>query len=282
MPAQPKKTKARRQLKLREGYSKRLLAVEAMLEKMVKTQAEMIAREAKNRAEEAKRRKEAAAETKLRAAEEAKRRKALEAEEAKRRKALEAEEAKQRKEAAAEAKLRAAEEAKQRKEAAAEAKQRSDEINKKIDKFIGGVDGKLAILTEDLVSRHLIPLLKQRGIAVDHVSGNTTGTYKGGEYKGRNWELDNMAVNGEDIVVGEVKQRLRRRHVGRFAKRTLGELKVHMMPEYKDKNVYGSMAALQIDPDARKLANELGLFLILLTSGSAEMVNDKNFKPKKY
>ena len=286
-----------------EGLSKRLQAVEAFVAKSrvefetwrQKDAKQRAAEEAKRRAEEAKWRTAIEAEEAKRRTEEAKWRTAMEAEEAKRRTEeakRRAEEAKRREAAeAAEAKRREAAEAAEAKRQAEEAKRReaneaawskrSEEVNNKIDKLVGGVQAKLAALAEDLVSRFLVPLLKERGIAVEYTARNLDGTFRGGEFEGRLWEIDNIAVNGGDVVIGEVKSRLRVRDVRRFVKRTLQQIE-YMTPEHKDKNIYGSMAALQIDPKAFEVANELGLFVIRLTSGSAEVVNAKNFKPKKY
>ena len=281
----------------REGWSKRLLAaekfVESAMRKIAQSQVEFEIqrrKDAKMRAEEeakmraaanaeeakyAKRRAEEEAKyTKMRAEEEAKMRAAANAEEVKMRAAANAEEVKMR--AAANAEL-----AKWRKEEEAQAAKRSKEIDEKINQLTGGVHAKLAALAEDLVSRFLVPLLKERGIKIERTIRNSEGVYKGGKLKGQSWEIDNIAINGDELVVGEVKSRLRINDVRGFVRRTLQQFE-YMMPEYKGRTLYGSVAALRIDKPALALANELGIFVIQLTSGAAEIKNQKNFTPKKY
>ena len=77
------------------------------------------------------------------------------------------------------------------------ADRRMDEL----DKLFNGQWGKLM---ESLVEGDLVGLLQQRGIAVQHTVTNPRQNY--GE---RRWELDIVAVNGEEVVVVEVKTTLR-------------------------------------------------------------------------
>ena len=87
------------------------------------------------------------------------------------------------------------------------ADRRMDEL----DKLFNGQWGKLM---ESLVEGDLVGLLQQRGIAVQHTVTNPRQNY--GE---RRWELDIVAVNGEEVVVVEVKTTLRVPDIDRFVGR---------------------------------------------------------------
>ena len=68
---------------------------------------------------------------------------------------------------------------------------------RKLDELFNGQWGKLM---ESLVEGDLVNLLSRRGVAVDHTITNARKNY--GE---RRWEFDILAVNGEEVVVVEVK-----------------------------------------------------------------------------
>ena len=64
-------------------------------------------------------------------------------------------------------------------------------------------------LIESLVEGDLVNLLQRRGIAVHHTVTNPRQNY--GE---RRWEFDIVAINGEEVVVVEVKTTLRAQILG--------------------------------------------------------------------
>ena len=89
--------------------------------------------------------------------------------------------------------------------------QETDLRLRKLDELFNGQWGKLM---ESLVEGDLVKLLQQRGIAVDHTITNAKKNY--GE---RRWEFDILAVNGEEVVVVEVKTTLKVDDVDYFVER---------------------------------------------------------------
>ena len=79
--------------------------------------------------------------------------------------------------------------------------QETDLRLRKLDELFNGQWGKLM---ESLVEGDLVRLLNQRSIAVDHTITNAKKNY--GE---RRWKFDILAVNGEEVVVVEVKTTLK-------------------------------------------------------------------------
>ena len=96
-------------------------------------------------------------------------------------------------------------------------------------------NGQWGKLMESLVEGDLVKLLQRRGIAVHHTVTNPRQNY--GE---RRWEFDIVAVNGEEVVVVEVKTTLRVPDVDRFIGR-LDEFP-ELMPEYAGRRIYGAAA----------------------------------------
>ena len=141
-----------------------------------------------------------------------------------------------------------------------------------LDKLFNGQWGKLI---ESLVEGDLVRLLQRRGIAVQHTITNPRQNY--GE---RRWELDIVAVNGEEVVVVEVKTTLRVPDIDRFMGR-LNEFSC-LMPEYASRRIYGAVAYLKAYQESDVRAERLGLFVIRATDSSASITNRDGFTPRTF
>ena len=146
----------------------------------------------------------------------------------------------------------------------------TDHRIKKLNDLFTGQWGKLM---ESLVEGDLVKLLKERQIKVE-----ATLTSLKGEYDGEYAEFDIVAVNGEEIVVVEVKTTLTISHINDFTKKLKKFTK--WRPEYSGKKVYGAMAYLKANQNSNKYAEKQKLFVIRATGSSACITNSKNFKPK--
>ncbi|MDE2848993.1 MAG: hypothetical protein OXP74_00115 [Acidobacteriota bacterium] len=130
-------------------------------------------------------------------------------------------------------------------------------------------------LMESLVRGDLANLLDGRGIGVRSLAQRTL-TRRGGE----SYEVDIMAVNGEEIVVVEVKTTLRPEDVRRFRSKLVSFKE--WWPEYRDRKVYGAMAFLQASDDVALHAERQGFFVIRATGDSASIVNAEDFEPRVF
>jgi hypothetical protein len=130
-------------------------------------------------------------------------------------------------------------------------------------------------LMESLVSGDLVRLLDGRGIGVQRLAQRTLER-RGGE----SYEVDILAVNGEEIVVVEVKTTLRPEDV-RWFRSKLGRFK-EWWPEYRDRRVYGAMAYLQASDGVARHAERQGFFVIRATGDSASIVNAEDFEPRVF
>ncbi len=149
------------------------------------------------------------------------------------------------------------------------------ETDRQMKKSEARFDSRWGRLMESLVEGDLVPILNRWGIAVENTS---TRVKKRSQED--NYEYDIIAVNGEEVVVVEVKTTLRVGDVKKFVV-DLGKVTTRM-PYHKDKTIYGAVAWLRADAEADIYAERQGLFIIRATGSSASIVNQENFQPKVF
>ena len=154
-------------------------------------------------------------------------------------------------------------------------KETMKESDRRMNKLQGRFDNQWGMLIESLVEGDLVPLLQNRNIAVQR-----TLSHMHGRRNGEHFEFDIMAVNGEEVVVVEVKTTLRPEDVAHFL-RKLDRFTVYA-PEYKGKTIYGAVAFLKAAESAQVHAMRQGLFVIRATGDSASIVNDEAFRPRTF
>ena len=131
-------------------------------------------------------------------------------------------------------------------------------------------------LMESLVDGDLVKMLKGKGIDVETTMQNIRKKRDDDE-----WEVDILALNGEDVVVVEVKTTLRVKDVKRFLERTLQNFE-EIFPVYGGKRILGAVAYLRMEESADTYAEKKGLYVIRATGSSASIVNRKNFEPRAF
>ena len=136
--------------------------------------------------------------------------------------------------------------------------------------------GQWGKLMETLVEGDLIKLLKEKEIAVEQTSQNLKG-----EWEGKKWEIDILAINGEEVVVVEVKTTLTLSYVKNFIQKILKNFTI-LNPLYKGKTIYGAVAYLKANQGSHTYAEKQGLFVIRATGSSASIINKKGFRPKRF
>jgi hypothetical protein len=153
--------------------------------------------------------------------------------------------------------------------------QKFQETDKKIKELAALFTTQWGKLIETLVEGDLIKLLNKRGIQVERTIERVKGNYQG-----QNYEYDIIAVNGDEIVIVEVKTTLRPQDVTEFHEK-LWKAKTYLH-EYKDRVIYGSVAFLSCEGASDRMAEKLGLFVIKATGSSSSIVNKEDFKPKAF
>ena len=150
--------------------------------------------------------------------------------------------------------------------------EKTDRQLKETDRRFNSQWGKLM---ESLVEGDLVKLLQGRGITV-----KSTYTQSHGRRNGEHYEFDILAINGEEVVVVEVKTTLRSEDVNHFLAK-LDRFRVYE-PHFTGLRVYGAVAYLKTDPSVIRQAERRGLFVIRATGSSASIVNEKGFVPRVF
>ena len=137
---------------------------------------------------------------------------------------------------------------------------------------LGLVQGEVA---EDLFFRNVRYLFKEeRDLIFSDVKRNLKKKGSG--------EYDIVAVNGDAVVVIEVKNKLQKRMVDTFVDKKLPKFK-EIFPEYRDRRLFGGVGALVVKDDVGRYAEKAGLYVLTQTSeGGAALVNRKNFRAKEF
>ena len=160
-----------------------------------------------------------------------------------------------------------------------EEKQRREKEGKKIDKRLKKLDRlfttQWGALIESLVEGDLVNLLQGWNIPVRY-----THSHSHGRRNGEHFEFDILAVNGEQVVVVEVKTTLRPEDVNHFTGK-LAKFTVYA-PEYRGKTIYGAVAYLKTSESAPVHAERQGLFVIRATGNSASIINNEQFQPRAF
>jgi Holliday junction resolvase len=149
------------------------------------------------------------------------------------------------------------------------------ETDKKIKELAALFTSQWGKLVGSLVEGDLVKLLNEKGIQVERTLQRVKGNHKGD-----NFEYDIIAVNGDEIVIVEVKTTLRPDDVNEFHEK-LWKAKTYMS-EYKDKAIFGGVAFITADGVSDRMAEKLGFFVIKATGSSSAIVNRPEFIPKAF
>ena len=149
------------------------------------------------------------------------------------------------------------------------------DADRRMNKMRGWLDNRWGDFMESLVEGDLVPLLQSRNIPVQRIHPSPHG-----QRNGENFEFDIVAINGEQVVVVEVKTTLRPEDVRHFLKKLVKY--TYYEPEHKGKTIYGAVAYLKASDEATTRATRHGLFVIRATGDSASIVNDEGFVPRVF
>jgi len=137
---------------------------------------------------------------------------------------------------------------------------------------LGLVQGEVA---EDLFYRNVRYLFKaERDIIFTDVKRNLKKKGVG--------EYDIVAVNGDAVLVIEVKNKLQKRMIDRFVDKKLPKFP-EIFPEFRGRRLFGGIGALVVKDDVGRYAEKEGLYVLTQTSeGGAALINRKTFRAKEF
>ena len=150
------------------------------------------------------------------------------------------------------------------------------ETDKRINQVTGLFTSQWGKMIEALVQPNALKLFQEWGIKVHRVHQRSKS-----QQNGQTMELDLLLENDRQVVVIEVKSTLRVGDVQEFMD-DLEQL-VDFFPRYRDYEVYGAVAGLEIVEEADLYAYRQGLFVLgVVGEGIIRIKNDERFRPKDW
>jgi len=153
---------------------------------------------------------------------------------------------------------------------------------KQTQKELWGIWNSQEEVWVDLFRRNMKWILRKRGINIDETETKFKSSIKLDNGKIIRWEYDLMGINWKDIVVVEVKNKLRNEDINKFITKQLPNFKT-LFPSYKDYNLYGWVWSLIVSEDQEKQAERAWLFVFTQWADwNAMIMNKDNFKAKVF
>ena len=150
------------------------------------------------------------------------------------------------------------------------------DTDRKIKDLSGLFTSQWGKLVEALMRPGTVKLFQERGIQVNQMTERRTGR----DRQGREIEVDITLVNGNTIVVIEVKTTLKVEdviwHLDKLARFK------EAFKEYAEWNVQGGLAAMRFEEESDRYAFRNGLWVLRCLDGITGIANAKNFRPKNF
>ena len=152
---------------------------------------------------------------------------------------------------------------------------KTERIAAQANEAVSNLTSRWGRFVENLVAPAALKLFQERGILVERIYQRMKAT-RGNQKR----EIDVFAVNHDVGVVIEVKSRLTQDHVRKLLE-TLETFKT-VFTEYAHHRIYGALAAIEIDGDVDKYAENQGLFIIEQSGDGVYISSDRNFSSRTW
>ncbi len=156
-----------------------------------------------------------------------------------------------------------------------EQSQKTDRQITRLSKEIGNLGGKWGRFVENMVAPACETLFIDRGIPVHQVSQRVKKRLEADTL-----EIDVLVTNENHVLIVEVKSSLSVSDVKELIE-TLQKFR-RFFPEYKQKQLYGAVAGIEIEEGADKYAYRQGLFVLAQNGESVAILNGNEFQPKTW
>ena len=157
----------------------------------------------------------------------------------------------------------------------AEADRTMEELKKQVQattEAVNNLTTRWGRFVEEMVEPAVVQLFQERGIDVTQTMSRLKSKRPGAAM-----EIDILAVNGSELVAVECKSRLSKDDVDDFLDR-LQRFKL-AFPQFRDFQVYGAVAGIEIDQGIDSYAYRRGLFVIKQSGETVKIINDVQFQP---
>jgi hypothetical protein len=150
------------------------------------------------------------------------------------------------------------------------------ELKKTVERTSKAVDSlttRWGRFVEELVRPAVVRMFRDRHILITHTMERVRSPL-GFEFP---MEIDILGVNGDSLVAVECKSRLSKDDVDEMCDH-LRRFKA-AFSEYRNHNVYGAVAGIEIDQGIDLYAYRKGLFVVRTNGDAVEIANDEKFQP---
>jgi hypothetical protein len=157
----------------------------------------------------------------------------------------------------------------------AEADRTMEELKKQVQattEAVNNLTTRWGRFVEEMVEPAVVQLFQERGIDVTQTMSRLKSKRPGAAL-----EIDILAVNGSELVAVECKSRLSKDDVDDFLDR-LQRFKL-AFPQFRDFQVYGAVAGIEIDQGIDSYAYRRGLFVMKQLGETVKIINDVQFQP---
>ncbi|MBT4936625.1 hypothetical protein HON22_01795 [Candidatus Peregrinibacteria bacterium] len=145
---------------------------------------------------------------------------------------------------------------------------------KNVAKMLGNMGLVYGEVAEESIYRYVNNILKLKGKSFDEVVRNM----KRREVA----EFDIVAINGNEIMPIEVKNKLTKQDVDHFTNKQLPLFK-KAFPRYNDYKLLGGIGGMVVKDDVERYSEEKGLYVFVQSSkGNMVLANHKDFKEKVF
>ena len=150
---------------------------------------------------------------------------------------------------------------------------RAEAIAAQANESVNNLGSRWGRFVENMVAPGVLRLFQDRGVAVEEVYQRVRS-----KRGGRHLEIDILAVDDDVAVIVEVKSRLTQDSVRRCLQ-IMEQFKT-AFPHYASYQLYGAVAAIEIDGEVDIYAYNQGLFVIQQSGDSVEISNPADFTPR--
>ena len=148
-------------------------------------------------------------------------------------------------------------------------------VNDATNKSIGRLTNRLGEFVEEAVRPAAVKLFRERGIDVHEVHQNVNS-----KRDGEGIEIDLLVINNNDVVAIECKSNLSHDDVNEHLTR-LEKVK-RLLPDHKNKQIFGAVAGMVIPDNVAAYAIKKGLYVIGQNGDHLELQNQTEFVAKTW
>ncbi len=149
--------------------------------------------------------------------------------------------------------------------------QKAEKRLRKIERLFQDLGISTGEIAEEKFYRNIRSIFKSRNKRFDQVKRNVMGD---------NCEFDVVAINGKEVLVLEVKNKLKNQHIDKFVKTQIPKFK-ESFPEYSKYNILGAVGGLVVKDEVESYAQRAGLYVLTQNDqGLTKIANPKDFQEK--